>query len=145
VSDYFRAIDPLPLQSADQNKLHGFYAALGEGRLVTTRCAQCGRLAWPPRGFCGECTCDRFDWAELPREGVVHGCTRQETGVPAGFTAPLVFAIVKVGELRIFAPVVGPGAADVQVGSRVTLEPLRAADEPGGGARHLVAFRPAAA
>ena len=48
---YFRATDPFPLESADHTKLHEFYARLGEGRLVTTRCAACGTTAWPPRGF----------------------------------------------------------------------------------------------
>ena len=47
---YFRATDPFPLESAEQNKLHEFYAHLAAGRLVTSACRGCRRLAWPPRG-----------------------------------------------------------------------------------------------
>ena len=89
---YFRATDPFPLESADHTKLHTFYARLAEGRLVTTRCSTCGATAWPPRGFCGECASDAFEWVDLAREGTIHAFTVQDTGLPAGFDGPRVFA-----------------------------------------------------
>ncbi len=137
---YFRAIDPFPLQSAEHTKLHEFYAHLAAGRLTTSRCRGCGRLDWPPRGFCPECASDAFEWVELPREGTVHGFTIQETGVPAGFTSPLVFAIVKVSGLRIFAPVLTRDPAALETGARVRFAPVRVADDPKSAPRHLVAF-----
>jgi uncharacterized OB-fold protein len=142
---YFRAIDPLPLESADQNKLHEFYEYLAAGRLVTSACRRCRRLYWPPRAFCPECSGEEFDWVDLPHAGTVHAFTVQETGVPVGFQAPLVFAIVKLGGLRIFGPLVGADPATLRVGDAVRFAPLRVADEPKGGARHLVGFAPAPA
>ena len=139
---YFRATDPLPLQSPEQNKLHEFYERLGRGQLVTTACARCRRTAWPPRAFCGECASDEFTWVDLPREGTVHAFTIQETGVPAPYESPRVFAIVKVGEARIFAPIVGLGASAVSVGSSVRLSPLHVAPDAKGSPRHLIAFEP---
>jgi len=139
---YFRATDPFPLESAEQNKLHEFYERLGQGRLVTTACARCGRTAWPPRGFCPECAADEFTWVELPRDGTVHAFTIQDTGLPQGFEAPRVFAIVKVAEARIFAPIVGPRATTVTVGSPVRLSPVRVADDARGSPRYLLAFEP---
>jgi uncharacterized protein len=139
---YFRALDPLPLQSPEHSKLHGFYSRLAEGRLTTTRCTGCGRLDWPPRAFCPECASDAFEWVDLPSDGTVHGFTVQETGVPAGFTGPLVFAIVKVGGLRIFAPILTREPAALVVGARVRFAPVRVADDPKGVPRHLVAFAP---
>jgi uncharacterized protein len=141
---YVRVVDPLPLESAEHNKLHAFYTHLAEGRLTTTRCRGCGRTDWPPRGFCPACTSDAFDWVDLPREGRIHGFTVQETGVPAGFPRPLVFAMVDVAGLRVFAPLVDvadPGA--LSVGARVRLAPVRVADDPQGQPRYLPAFRPA--
>ena len=140
---YFRALDPLPLQSAEHTKLHEFYAHLAAGRLTTSRCRECGRLDWPPRGFCPDCATDDFEWADLPRDGLVYGFTVQETGIPAGFTAPLVFAMVKVGGLRIFAPVLTREPGALQIGARVRFVPVRVADDPQGAPRHLVAFEPA--
>jgi uncharacterized OB-fold protein len=141
VTAYMRAIDPFPLESAEHTKLHEFYARLAEGRLVTTRCSACGSTAWPPRGFCGACASDAFTWIELSREGTIHAFTVQDTGLPAGFDGPRVFAIVKVDGLRIFAIVTGvsePSA--VKIGQRVRFAPLRVSDDPKGNARYLPAF-----
>jgi uncharacterized OB-fold protein len=140
---YFRATDPFPLESPDQTKLHEFYTRLAEGRLATTKCAACGKAAWPPRGFCGECGSDRYDWMDLPGEGTVHAFTVQETGLPAGFDAPRVFVIVKLDGLRVFSILTGADPAQVTIGQRVRLAPLRVADDPKGNARWLPAFRPA--
>ena len=140
---YFRALDPFPLESADQTKLHEFYTRLGAGRLATTKCGGCGRTAWPPRGFCGECGSDRYEWVDLPGEGTVHAFSVQETGLPSGFEGPRVFAIVKIDGLRVFSILTGADPAQVKIGQRVRLAPLRVADDPKGNARWLPAFRPA--
>ena len=137
---YLRAIDPFPLESAEHNKLHEFYTRLGAGRLSTTRCAACGRTAWPPRGFCADCACDAFEWVELPAEGTIHAFTVQDAGLPAGFDGPRVFAIVKVDGHRIFAVVRDADPAAITIGQRVRLAPLRVADDPNGRPRYLPAF-----
>jgi uncharacterized protein len=139
---YHRAIDPYPLQAAEWNGLHACHEALASGRLSTTRCEGCGRTAWPPRAFCPECASDRYTWVDLPTEGRVHGFSVQETGLPAGFGGPRVFAIVKVDGHRIFSVIDAPPPA-VSIGQRVVLSPLRVDDDPKGNARWLPAFRPA--
>ena len=137
---YFRAVDPFPLESQDHTKLHEFYTRLAKGRLATTRCRGCGACAWPPRGFCARCTSDEYDWVDLPTAGEIHAFTAQDTGLPTGFEGPRIFAVVKVGELRIFAIVTGTTPEHVKLGSRVRLKPLRVADDPKGNARFLPAF-----
>jgi uncharacterized OB-fold protein len=141
---YFRAVDPFPLESAADTRLHEFYARLGRGTLSTTRCAGCGRTAWPPRGFCPECTSDAFTWVDLPAEGTVHGFTVQETGLPAGFTGPRVFAIVRVGEHRVFTILVDADPARLAIGLPVRLAPLAVAPDSRGNPRWLPAFTPSA-
>jgi uncharacterized OB-fold protein len=140
---YARAVDPFPLQSPDHTKLAEFYVRLAGGRLSTTRCADCGRTAWPPRAFCSECCADRFDWVDLAREGTVQAFTVQAAGLPAGFDAPRVFAIVEVDGLRLFTIIQSGDPARVAVGQRVRLKPLRVTDGPAGEARWLPAFEPA--
>ncbi|MBI3456391.1 MAG: OB-fold domain-containing protein [Candidatus Rokubacteria bacterium] len=143
---YLRAVDPFPLESPDFNKLHEFYAYLAVERLTTTRCKGCGRIDWPPRGFCPACKGDAYDWVDLPHEGRVHGFTVQETGVPAGYPRPLIFAIVEVAGLRIFAPLVDVAdPARLAIGVPVRFTRLRVADDPQGKPRYLPAFTPAEA
>ena len=137
---YFRAVDPFPLEAPEFTKLHEFYARLAAGRLSTTRCAGCGAVAWPPRGFCGECAGDAFEWVDLPTEGTVHAFTVQDTGLPAGFEGPRVFAIVKIDGHRVFAIVRDVDPARLALGQRVRLAPLRVADDPTGNPRYLPAF-----
>jgi uncharacterized OB-fold protein len=140
---YFRAVDPYPLESDEHTRLAECYRRLGDGRLATTRCVGCGRTAWPPRLFCPECCSDQVGWVDLPPEGTIHAFTRQDAGLPAGFTGPRVFAIVKVGGHRVFAIVQAADPGAVRVGQRVRLTPLRVPDEPGGHPRWLPAFTPA--
>jgi uncharacterized OB-fold protein len=137
---YFRATDPFPLETAEHNKLHEFYARLAAGRLSTTRCTACGHTAWPPRGFCGECASDAFEWVDLPAHGTIHAFTVQETGLPAGFEGPRVFAIVKIDGHRVFAVVRDVDPARLALGQPVRLAPLRVADDPTGTPRYLPAF-----
>jgi uncharacterized OB-fold protein len=137
---YFRATDPFPLETAEHNKLHEFYARLAAGRLSTTRCTACGHTAWPPRGFCGECASDAFEWVDLPAHGTIHAFTVQETGLPAGFEGPRVFAIVKIDGHRVFAVVRDVDPALLAPGQPVRLAPLRVADDPTGTPRYLPAF-----
>jgi uncharacterized OB-fold protein len=82
---------------------------------------------------------------DLPQEGRIHGFSVQETGVPAGFTRPLVFAVVEVAGLRVFAPLTSVAdPAGLAVGARVRFAPVRVADDPMGQPRYLPAFTPAA-
>jgi uncharacterized OB-fold protein len=144
IVSYFRAVDPFPLESPEDTKLHEFYARLGQGRLSTTRCGGCGRVAWPPRGFCPECGSDEFEWTDLPDEGTVQAFTLQEAGLPAGFTGPRVFAVVAVGGQRLFTILVGADPAHVTIGQRVRLAPLGVTADPQGNPRWLPAFTPSA-
>jgi uncharacterized OB-fold protein len=139
---YLRAVDPFPLESAEFTKLHEFYARLARGTLSTTACVGCRRTAWPPRAFCPECGADAFEWVDLPAHGTVHAFTVQETGLPAGFIGPRVFAIVKVGEHRVFSILVDVDPVRVALGQRVRLTPLAVAPDPQGNPRWLPAFTP---
>src|SRR5207249_11005554 len=110
--------------------LHEFYTRLAAGRLATTRCAECKRLAWPPRAFCGECGSDRFDWVDLSGEGTIHAFTIQEVGLPTGFAGPRVFAIVKIDGLRVRSILRDPAPARIATRHPVRVRPRRRALHP---------------
>jgi uncharacterized OB-fold protein len=81
---------------------------------------------------------------DLPVEGTVHAFTVQETGLPAGFAGPRVFAIVKVGGHRVFSILLDADPQRVAIGQRVRLTPLAVAVDPKGNPRWLPAFTPSA-
>ena len=81
---------------------------------------------------------------DLPTEGTVHAFTAQDTGLPAGFSGPRVFVIVKVGGHRIFSILLDADPARVTLGQRVHLTPLAVAADPKGNPRWLPAFTPSA-
>jgi uncharacterized OB-fold protein len=111
-----------------------FYRRLGDGDLATTRCDRCARASFPPRVRCPACG-ERQRWVALPRRGLVHAFTTQETALR--FRAPAVLALVELGD------VVLPGIAEapyeaLRIGQEVSVE-LR--PEPDTGLS-LLAFVP---
>ena len=140
MNEYFRAIDPFPLQGNKNTRLTPFYEALQEEKLVTTACTRCEQRHWPPRVVCPNCLSDQLDWVTLPNQGTIHAFTIQETGVPPGFPRPLIFAVAFIEELRIFTRLVETESAQVQRGLTVVLSPSAVGPDPEGEERYLPTF-----
>ncbi|MFQ6090278.1 MAG: Zn-ribbon domain-containing OB-fold protein [Candidatus Bipolaricaulia bacterium] len=51
-----------------------FFAALANGRFVTTRCPECGYTTGTPKGHCPQCGA-KAEWVELPRRAKIHAFT----------------------------------------------------------------------
>ncbi|MBI5778641.1 MAG: Zn-ribbon domain-containing OB-fold protein [Planctomycetes bacterium] len=51
-----------------------FFAGLSNGKLLGTKCPDCGYAYATPKGHCGECGA-RCDWVELPKVGRIHTFT----------------------------------------------------------------------
>lgn len=140
------AMDPYPRTTEADTRIHPFWTAIGEGRLTTTRCGECGTVAWPPRVVCPACLASELVWTDLPHDGRVAGLTLQEKGLPPGFEGPIVFALVDVGPVRMFTRLIGADPAAIEIGDEVTFEPLTVPPAPGTaepGERRLPAFRSA--
>lgn len=140
MSDYFRAIDPFPLQSNKNTRLAPFYDALRSQKLITTACRQCDRRHWPPRVVCPGCLSDQLDWIELPSQGTIHAYTVQDAGAPPGFPRPLIFAVVCIEGLRIFTRLVETEASHVERGRTVRLLPSAVGQDPEGDERYIPTF-----
>jgi len=94
-----------------------FYARLGERRLSTTQCGDCGALSFPPRGHCPACASAdasrgrNVRWADLSGRGRLHAFTQLERAY--FFTKPDVIGLVDLEEgcgrvlSRIVAPIEG--------------------------------------
>lgn len=115
-----------------------FWVGLEDGRFLTTRCDECGRLTFPPREFCPGCWGVAVRWEELSGLGtlyartVIHaapsafieelpyevGIVDLEEGVrivtrlqgehPRGLDIPVAIATVQYGNCALFAAVPRP-------------------------------------
>ncbi|WP_206809163.1 Zn-ribbon domain-containing OB-fold protein [Paradesulfitobacterium ferrireducens] len=134
--DYVYGCDPVPQQTSEFNKLHEYYEALNEGRLMTTKCDACGQVLWPPRTVCPECMSGRLSWTQLPDEGEIIVFTVQESGAFPGFTLPLIFAYLQFGPVRFIGKIIGAEPEELAPGKKVRLQPEKQED-----GRILPAFR----
>ncbi len=115
--------DPLPQETRDQNRIYPFYDHLKQGRLTTTTCKDCEHIAWPPRIVCPECISDDLEWVDFPPSGKIYAFTVQVGGVPPGFEAPLVYALIDFDNgVRIISPLIDTNPDDVNVGDEVVLK-----------------------
>ena len=123
---YASTMDVFPQQKKEFNKLYPFYEALKENRFTTTKCSECGAIKWPPRTLCPECTSDELEWVELPTTGTIDIFTVEEVGVPMGFEAPLVHALVKIdnSDFRLFSRILDANPEELEIGARVGLKVL---------------------
>ncbi len=69
-----------------------FWDALSDGRLMTTSCARCQRLSFPPKPVCRECWSQDFTWRALEPRGVLYSFTRVHV-VPRAFVADGLYDI----------------------------------------------------
>ncbi len=52
-----------------------FWDAAAEGRLVATKCTNCGTFRLPPKPFCFNCQHRDIEWVELPGTGTIYSFT----------------------------------------------------------------------
>lgn len=122
---YAVTMDMWPLEAKECNRLYPFYQNLREGRFTTTRCNDCGHVAYPPRVICPACYCDQLDWVDLPIQGRVITFAEQLRGVPIGFAAPLIHAWIDLGDTspvrRLLVRIVNCEAGQLKEGAWVRL------------------------
>lgn len=119
---YIASMDLYPQESKEFNRIHPFYQHLKEGRFTTTRCQDCGKEAFPPRVICPECLSENLEWIDLPTRGFVKVFTEEEIGVPLGFDAPLIHALIDLcGRLNLFTRVVNCKVGQLKEGDEVQL------------------------
>ncbi len=78
-------------------KVSDFGRHLRDGRIMASRCVDCGHLAYPPRADCPDCLSGSFEYREICGKGTLLSHARIDAP-PAGFEAELPY-IVGVVEL----------------------------------------------
>lgn len=94
---YSPTLDMWPIEAKEFNRIYKFYEYLREGKFTTTKCKQCGRVAYPPRVICPECYSDELEWVELPKKGKAAVVVEKWGGVPICYEPPLIDAWIDLG------------------------------------------------
>jgi hypothetical protein len=84
-------------------KTNDFIDYLEQGKIMGTRCTQCGATFFPPRADCYVCLSSDMDWFEVSGKGKLVSYTRLEYG-PVGFEndLPYALALVDYGNYKVF-------------------------------------------
>jgi len=91
-----------------------FWDSLADGRLITTRCADCGAWSFPPRDPCRHCWSRAVRWTPLRPQGVLYSFTRVHVA-PEAFRqdAPYAIGLVDlVDGVRLMCRLVGEVSVD---------------------------------
>lgn len=107
-----------------------FQQFLNEGKLMASRCADCGGLYLPPRAICPACHGDRLEWVETSGQGRLAAFTTIHIAptamIAAGYDRdnPYCAGVVELVEgVRISAFILGVDAKDptsIQIGTPLT-------------------------
>jgi uncharacterized OB-fold protein len=117
-----RLLDFYELQTAEHTRIHEFYERLGEGRLSTTQCEDCGELHFPPRILCPACHGEALSYVDLPEAGELFAFSTVRAGAPLGMEddVPFVVGVVDLGDVKLSARIDGE-YDDLAIGDPVRL------------------------
>jgi len=119
---YPTTMDMWPVEAKEFNRVWPFYENLKQGRFTTTKCKDCNHVAYPPRVICPKCYSENLEYIDLPKKGKVIVCSAEEKGVPLGFQAPLIHAVIDLGVdplRRLLSRVINCPAGTLKPGDEV--------------------------
>lgn len=109
-----------------------FVDNLEQGKVMTTRCKQCGRTFFPPKTDCPSCLNSEVEWVEITGSGQLRTYAIISYG-PTGFEndAPYTLAIADFADgLRVFGRLSRDiNEDDMKVGMVVKVAPVRLGDD----------------
>ena len=105
---------------------------LEKGKVMMTKCQQCGKAFFPPKADCPRCVSSNVEWLEISSIGTLLTFTVVNYG-PSGFEndTPYTLGIAEFEEgVKVLGRVsreISP--EDIKVGMRVKLTPVKLANE----------------
>jgi uncharacterized OB-fold protein len=112
------------------SKTSPFWDALGDGRFVTSKCGDCGRLSFPPQADCPSCMGSNPTWVELSKEAELLTFTYVQM-TPTSFVDhdPYVVAIGRLKEgVNVLAWLEGSDTARLKPGAMLRIETRKDAE-----------------
>lgn len=103
-----------------------FWDAALEGRLVSSRCTNCGTFVLPPTPYCFVCQHHEFEWVELPGTGTIYSFTvvRHALAPDLANAVPYVSGVIELdgtqgAGTRMITNIVDCDPETVAIGDRV--------------------------
>ncbi len=100
------------------SKVNDFIGNLEQGKVMGTRCTDCGRAYFPPRADCFQCLPGRMEWFEVEGSGKLVTYSRLQFG-PVGFEndLPYCIALVDYGDYKVFGRIAETlSESDIRIG-----------------------------
>jgi len=101
-----------------------FYKYILQGKLMSGKCKQCGKVHLPPRPLCDNCFSKEFEWVEVPGKGklltytVIHVAPTQFQSM-----APYAVGIVKLENgIKIPGMITGVAPEQLKIGMDLTID-----------------------
>jgi uncharacterized OB-fold protein len=104
-----------------------FIKYLESGKVMATRCKQCGTTYFPPKADCPDCLSSEVEWFEVGGKGELRSYTKVNYG-PSGFEddAPYTLALGEFDGVQILARLSRDiEEKDIQVGMSIAVSPLK--------------------
>jgi uncharacterized protein len=105
-------------------KTSRFWEALAEGKFVTTKCEDCGRLSFPPQADCPNCMSGNAKWVDVGPEAELLTFTYVQI-TPTSFVDhdPYVVGVARLKEgLNVLAWLEGVDHTKLKPGAKLRLE-----------------------
>jgi uncharacterized OB-fold protein len=90
------------------SKTNDFVDYLEKGKVMGTRCKDCGRVFFPPRADCHQCLADNIEWFEISGTGQLVTYSKLQFA-PVGFEEdlPYCIAVLDYGDYKVFGRISG--------------------------------------
>ncbi len=108
-------------------KAADFINYLEAGKVMATRCKECGGSYFPPKADCPKCLSSDVEWFEVKGKGKLMTYTIVNYG-PTGFEndAPYILALADFDGIQVFGRLSRDiGEKDIQVGMGLTVSPAK--------------------
>jgi len=101
VDDRFKKFGTVSFTSI--TKVNDFIDYLEKGKVMASKCKDCGLVFFPPRADCYQCLTSNMEWVEVSGTGKLVSYSKLEFA-PIGFgdDLPYAIALLDYGEYKVF-------------------------------------------
>jgi uncharacterized OB-fold protein len=101
IDDRFKKFGTVSFTSL--TKVNDFIDHLEQGKVMGTRCKDCGLVFFPPRADCYECLSSNIEWFEITGKGKLLTYSKLQYA-PVGFQddLPYCIALLDYGDYKVF-------------------------------------------